>query len=178
IGMSENECAIILNSSPLHDIGKIGIPDRILLKPGKLDEEEWKIMKNHTLIGVRILEGDDCELLNAARTIALTHHEKWDGSGYPNGVAGEDIPVMGRLVAICDVFDALISKRPYKKAWSMDDTIELLKKERGKHFDPHLLDCFLGILPEVLDIKTKCEETSGREYHAHLQIMPSDSCLI
>jgi len=132
IGMNEKECKIILNASPLHDIGKIGIPDRILLKPGKLNGDEWEIMKSHTLIGVRILEGDNCEFLNAARTIALTHHEKWDGSGYPNGIAGEDIPVMGRIVAVCDVFDALISERPYKKAWSVDDASWSSGKREGK----------------------------------------------
>jgi len=178
IGMSEDECTIILNSSPLHDIGKIGIPDRILLKPGKLNAEEWEIMKSHTLIGVRILEGDDCELLNAARTIALTHHEKWDGSGYPNGSAGEKIPVMGRIVAICDVFDALISKRPYKKAWNVNDTLKLLKKEKGKHFDPQLVDCFLGIMPELLDIKEKCDDAREIEYHPNLHLMGSDSCFV
>ncbi len=170
IGMTEDECTIILNSSPLHDIGKIGIPDRILLKPGKLNEAEWEIMKSHTLIGVRILEGDDSELLNAARTIALTHHEKWDGSGYPNGIAGEDIPIMGRIVAVCDAFDALVSKRPYKKAWSVDDTLNLLKEERGKHFDPHLVDSFLGIMPELLDIKATCAEVREIEYHTHLHM--------
>lgn len=175
IGMSEKECKIILNASPLHDIGKIGIPDRILLKPGKLNKDEWEIMKSHTLIGLRILEGDDCELLDAARTIAMTHHEKWDGSGYPNGLAGEDIPIMGRVVAVCDVFDALISERPYKKAWSVDDALELLEKEKGKHFDARLVDCFLGITPELLEIKAKYSEAREMEYRPHLQIISSGS---
>ncbi len=175
IGMNEMECDVILNASPLHDIGKIGIPDRILLKQGKLSNNEWEIMKRHTLIGVRILEGGHCEYLDAAQTIALTHHEKWDGSGYPNRLAGEDIPLMGRIVAVCDVFDALTSERPYKKAWSTDDTLEYLEKEKGKHFDAYLVDCFLGIIPELLKIKAKYAEGREIEYRSHLQIMCSGS---
>jgi len=171
IGMSDKECEVILNASPLHDIGKIGIPDRILLKPGKLNQDEWEIMKSHTLIGERILDGDNCELLDTARTIAITHHEKWDGSGYPNGLTGDNIPVMGRIVAVADVFDALTSERPYKKAWSTDDAFELLRKEKRKHFDAQLVDCFLGIMPELLKIKTEYAEAREMEYHPHLQIM-------
>ncbi len=171
IGMNKKECEVILNASPLHDIGKIGIPDRILLKPGKLSSDEWEIMKTHTHIGEKVLEGDNCEFLDTARTIALTHHEKWDGSGYPNGLAGEDIPLMGRIVAVADVFDALTSERPYKKAWHVDDAFALLEKEKGKHFEPALVDCFLGVMPELLEINTKYTEDREKEYRTHLETM-------
>jgi len=163
IGMNERECAIMLNASPLHDVGKIGIPDRILLKQGKLSRDEWEVMKEHTLIGTKILEGDNCELLGAARTIALTHHEKWDGSGYPHGLSGEDIPLMGRIVAVSDVFDALTSERPYKRAWTVDDAFEYLDKEKGKHFEAGLVDCFLGLMPELLEIRAKYAEVNDEE---------------
>ena len=161
IGMNKKKCEVILNASPLHDIGKIGIPDRILLKPGKLSSDEWEIMKTHTHIGEKVLEGDSCEFLDMARTIALTHHEKWDGSGYPNGLAGENIPLMGRIVAVADVFDALTSERPYKKAWHVDDAFALLEKEKGKHFEPALVDCFLGVIPELLEIKCTAPRLSS-----------------
>lgn len=152
LGLKESECKIILNASPMHDIGKIGIPDKILLKPGKLDSKEWEIMKTHVNQGVEILEGHDSNLLKAAVEIAWTHHEKWDGSGYPNGLIGEKIPVSGRISAIADVFDALTSVRPYKKAWPVEEAVELMKSEKGKHFQPELIDIFLSKLPEILDI--------------------------
>ncbi len=170
-GMNAAECEVMLNASPLHDIGKIGIPDRILLKKGKLDSEEWTIMKSHAEIGARILEGDNCDFLNAAQTIALTHHEKWDGSGYPNGLAGENIPLMGRIVAVADVFDALTSERPYKKAWSMEDAYALLEKEKGKHFDSRLVDIFLALVPELTKIKERYAEENEKEYQTHLEIV-------
>ena len=169
IGMSERDCAIMLNASPLHDVGKIGIPDRILLKQGKLSKDEWEIMKGHTLIGTKILDGDNCDLLSAAQMIALTHHEKWDGSGYPNGLSGEDIPLIGRIVAVSDVFDALTSERPYKRAWTVDVAFEYLSKEKGKHFDAELVDCFLGLRPEVLEIKARYAEGGETECHSHLR---------
>ena len=154
-GMSEEECDLVLNASPMHDIGKIGIPDRILQKPGKLDADEWEIMKTHAQIGADLLDGDDSALLKMARVIALTHHEKWNGTGYPNGLAGEDIPLVGRIVAIADVFDALTSERPYKKAWPVDDAINLIQSERGKHFDPALVDHFMQIINDVIIISEK-----------------------
>lgn len=168
IGMNKVECDIVLNASPLHDIGKIGIPDQILLKPGKLDGAEWVIMKSHALIGDKMLEGDNCELLNAAQMIALTHHEKWDGSGYPNGLAGEDIPLMGRIVALADVFDALTSERPYKKAWTVDDALDLINKEKGRHFDPRLADYFIKLKPKLLEIQGEYAEDNEKEFQSHL----------
>lgn len=157
-GMSEEECDLLLNAAPMHDIGKIGIPDTILLKPGKFEPEEWEIMKTHAQIGADILSGDDMPLLNMASEIALTHHEKWDGSGYPNGLKGEAIPLVGRITALADVFDALTSERPYKKAWSVEDSIALIKEQSGKHFDPALVEHFLKIINSVVEIKEQYAE--------------------
>ena len=159
-GLSDREAKMILDAAPMHDIGKIGIPDSILLKPGKLDAEEWEIMKQHPQIGVEILGNDDSELLSLAREIAISHHEKFDGSGYPNGLSGQDIPLSGRIVAIADVFDALTAERPYKKAWPLEKALNLLKEESGAHFDPELVDCFMRRLPEILAIKEKYAEDS------------------
>lgn len=152
-GMSEQEAETVLNASPMHDIGKIGIPDSVLMKPGKLDPDEWEVMKTHVDIGVEILSGSDFNLMNMAAEIAQSHHEKWDGTGYPGGLVGEDIPLTGRVVAIADVFDALTTERPYKKAWPVDETVEFLKEQSGKHFDPKLVELFIGILPEILQIR-------------------------
>ncbi|MDO6762295.1 HD-GYP domain-containing protein [Agarivorans sp. 1_MG-2023] len=158
-GMSEPDADVLMNAAPMHDIGKIGIPDSVLQKPGKLDADEWDIMQSHAVIGGEILgEGDSSELLDLAKTVALTHHEKWDGSGYPNGLAGEDIPIVGRIVAIADVFDALTSQRPYKQAWPVEKAVDLLKSEAGTHFDPTLVPLFIAALPEILEIKAKFEE--------------------
>jgi putative two-component system response regulator len=142
----------------MHDIGKIGIPDSILLKPGKFEPHEWEVMKTHTTIGAEILSGDDSELLSMAREIALTHHEKWDGSGYPKGLAGEDIPLVGRIVALADVFDALTSERPYKKAWSTEASLDYLHEQRGRHFDPALVELFTARLPGILAISRQYAE--------------------
>lgn len=158
VGMSDDECDLLLNAAPMHDIGKIGIPDHILLKPGKFEPDEWEIMKTHAQIGADILSGDDMPLLNMASDIALTHHEKWDGSGYPNGLKGEDIPLVGRITALADVFDALTSVRPYKKAWTVEDSVALIKDESGKHFEPVLVEHFLDILDAIVDIKTEFAE--------------------
>lgn len=157
-GMTQAEADILLNASPMHDIGKIGIPDRILLKPGKLSPEEWEIMKTHATIGSEILSGHDSELMQVARLIALNHHEKWDGSGYPSGKAGDEIPLVGRIIAVADVFDALTTARPYKKAWPVEDAIDYITQNRGKHFDPRLADLFLANLPEILAIRAKYPE--------------------
>lgn len=157
-GLKEEECEMLLQASPMHDIGKIGIPDHVLLKPGKLDDKEWEIMKTHAEIGTEILKGSKSDLLKMAETIALTHQEKWDGSGYPKGLKGKEIPLEGRISAICDVFDALTSVRPYKKAWSVEDAMALLEKEKGKHFDPELVPLFKQILPEIVAIKEKYSE--------------------
>ncbi|PCI32196.1 MAG: two-component system response regulator [Alphaproteobacteria bacterium] len=148
----------LLNAAPMHDIGKIGIPDEILLKPGKFTPEEWEIMKTHAQIGADILAGNDSDLMIMAHDIALTHHEKWNGTGYPNGLKGEEIPLVGRICALADVFDALTSTRPYKKAWSVEKSINLIKSESGQHFDPLLVDLFLKNLPAIIEIKEKYGE--------------------
>ncbi|MDD4906791.1 MAG: response regulator [Methylobacter tundripaludum] len=158
IGWNEADCELILHASPMHDIGKIGIPDHILLKPGKFEPEEWEIMKTHAVIGANILEGDDSELMKCAGEIALTHHEKWDGSGYPYGLSGEAIPLVGRIAALADVFDALTSVRPYKEAWTVEAAIDLIKENRGTHFDPELVTVFLEQLPGILKIRDQFSE--------------------
>ena len=144
-GLSRHEAERIFTAAPMHDIGKIGIPDSILQKPGPLSTSEWVIMKQHPEIGARILGEDNSELLQYARVIALSHHEKWNGSGYPHGLAGEKIPYEGRIVALADVFDALTSKRPYKEAWPIEEAIAYIRKEAGSHFDPTLAHHFLDI---------------------------------
>jgi len=152
-GFSEAAAEELLNAAPMHDIGKIGIPDAVLRKPGKLDEQEWAVMRQHVEIGARIIGEHASGLLRTAQRIALSHHEKWDGTGYPNGLSGEDIPLEGRIVAIADVFDALTSVRPYKAAWSVEDAVGLLRAESGKHFDPQLVELFIQQLPLILEIK-------------------------
>lgn len=154
-GMDEGQAELLLNASPMHDIGKIGIPDRILLKPGKLDAEEWNIMRTHAKIGADILSGHDSALMGMASEIALCHHEKWDGSGYPNGLSGKDIPLSGRIVAISDVFDALTSVRPYKKAWPVEEAINEIERGAGKHFDAELVEVFHQTIPEILDVRSR-----------------------
>lgn len=158
IGWSDADCDLILNASPMHDIGKIGIPDAILLKPGKLEGHEWEVMKTHASIGAKLLEDEDSNLIRMARDIALTHHEKWDGSGYPQGLGGGAIPQAGRIAALADVFDALTSERPYKKAWTVEAAVELIKENSGKHFDPTLVEVFLRKLPCIVAIKEKFVE--------------------
>jgi len=157
-GMSEADAEMLLNASPMHDIGKIGIPDSVLMKPGKLDPDEWTTMKTHVDIGVEILSGSNSELMNMAAEIAQNHHEKWDGSGYPRGITGEDIPITGRVVAVADVFDALTTSRPYKEAWPVEKALEYLKEQSGKHFDPNMIDYFLEILPDILKIRSQYSE--------------------
>ncbi|AOY87642.1 two-component system response regulator [Marinobacter salinus] len=162
VGWSEADCDLMLNASPMHDIGKIGIPDAVLLKPGRFEPREWEVMKTHSEIGAKLLEGDDSDLLRMARDIALTHHEKWDGSGYPHGLAGESIPQAGRIAALADVFDALTSERPYKSAWTVEAAVALIKENSGKHFDPALVDVFLRELPNIIAIKEKFAEPEKR----------------
>jgi len=168
-GMDNRACSLLRAASPMHDLGKIGIPDSILLKPGKLDAEEWKIMKMHPTIGASVLAGSEHEVMLMAETIAFTHHEKWDGSGYPRGLKGNDIPLTGQIVAVCDVFDALTTKRPYKEAWTVDDAINLIKEQSGRHFNPFLVEKFLQILPEILEIKEQYAETKSEEYKRSLE---------
>jgi cyclic di-GMP phosphodiesterase len=149
---------LIFNAAPMHDIGKIGIPDNVLLKPDKLNDEEWNMMRRHPKIGTEIIGDDESELLQMAKEIALTHHEKWDGTGYPRRLKGEEIPLTGRIVAIADVFDALTTARPYKKAWEVEAAVKLIDDEAGKHFDPSLVALFHSVLPEILDIRDKYAE--------------------
>ncbi len=154
-GLSAAEAAMIRDAAPLHDIGKIGIPDAILLKPGRLDRDEWEIMKRHAAIGGAILADSGFVLLDLARSIALTHHEQWDGSGYPDGLKGERIPIAGRLTAVADVFDALTSERPYKPRWPVAQALDFLKDRAGRHFDPRLVTLFERELPALLEIKNR-----------------------
>lgn len=157
IGWDDAACELILNASPMHDVGKIGIPDGILLKPGPLTPDERDVMQTHTTIGADILGGVD-ELMQMARDIALAHHEKWDGTGYPNRLAGFQIPEAARIVAIADVFDALTSERPYKKPWSVDAAAGFLKDNAGTHFDPTFVDHFIALIPQVLSIRERFTE--------------------
>lgn len=158
LGLDPFSLEVLYHAVPMHDVGKIGIPDRILLKPGKFDPEEWEIMKQHTTIGASIIGDHSAALLHSAKAIALTHHEKWDGSGYPQGLTGEDIPLFGRIAAIADVFDALTSKRPYKKAWPIEDAAEEIKKQSGHHFDPEVAEAFFHCLPEIIEAKHDIEK--------------------
>ncbi|EPR38730.1 response regulator receiver modulated metal dependent phosphohydrolase [Desulfovibrio sp. X2] len=152
-GISADEVELLRNAAPMHDVGKIGVPDAILLKPGKLDPNEWKIMQQHAEIGARILGQSTSELLQAGALVAHTHHEKWDGSGYPRGLSKTDIPLYGRICAVADVFDALTSRRPYKEPFSVETTLEIMRKGRGSHFDPDIFDLFLDNLDGFITIK-------------------------
>jgi len=154
-GLNEKIQDVVFHASQYHDLGKIGIADEILLKPEKLDEDEFEIMKTHARIGFDILKYSQSEYLKAGAVISYSHHEKYDGSGYPIGLVGETIPLPGRIVAIADVFDALTQVRPYKKAWSVEDACTLLVEEKGKHFDPNLVDLFMENLDEMKSIKSK-----------------------
>jgi putative two-component system response regulator len=155
LGWPAEQVETILWSSLMHDVGKLGIPDRILQKPGRLTPEERKVMELHTTIGGSILKGSNAPILQKSRVVALTHHEKYDGTGYPRGLKGEKIPVEGRITILADVFDALSSKRVYKEAMPEADVLGILEEGRGTHFDPALLDVFLGSLAEVRNIKER-----------------------
>ena len=158
MGLRKKTVETILYSAPMHDIGKIGIPDDILLKTGKLNAEEWRIMKSHTIIGANILKGSKIGFVRMGAMIALTHHEKWDGSGYPNGLKGRQIPLAGRIVALADVFDALTSKRTYKKPFPVQESNRIIEEGRGTHFDPEVVDAFFAIQAEILQIKSMFED--------------------
>ena len=153
IGLSRQEIDNISYAAPMHDVGKIGIPDSIILKNGKLDDDEFSIVKSHTTIGAVILENARGTVLQTAQTIALSHHEHWNGNGYPNGLAGEEIPLPARIVALTDTFDALTSRRPYKNPYPIDISCEIIRNERGRHFDPGIVDLFLDNIDEVIAIK-------------------------
>lgn len=149
----------LLNAAPMHDVGKIGIPDAVLLKPGKLDAAEWDIMRRHPEIGAEIIGADHPGgVLRMAHTVALCHHEKWDGSGYPRGLAGAAIPLEARIVAIADVFDALTSARPYKKAWPVEAALDHMRAEAGRHFDPWLMEVFSGLRSQIDAIRARWQD--------------------
>ncbi|MEA3512076.1 MAG: response regulator [Campylobacterota bacterium] len=158
-GLSEEIQECIFYASPFHDIGKVGIADNILLKPAKLTDEEFDVMKTHPTIGYSILKDTKSKYLKMGALISLTHHEKYNGTGYPNGLSADSIPIEGRIVAIADVFDALVSTRPYKKAWSFDDALELLKKESGVHFDPVLVELFQKNISSIKKIYDMFQES-------------------
>ena len=153
MNLSDTQCELLLAASPMHDVGKIGIPDHILLKPGKLTAEEFEIIKTHTTIGADILNSPTSELLSAARDIALYHHEKWDGSGYPRGIGGNEIPLMARIVAVADVYDALTTTRPYKKPWPAKEALAEITRLSGSHFDPTVVKAFIACYDDILRIK-------------------------
>ena len=169
-GLNEHEAEMIRHASLMHDVGKIATPDAVLRKPGKLTEDEWEVMRAHTLEGARILSGSRSRLVQMAETIAMTHHERWDGSGYPNGLAGEDIPVEGRITAVCDVFDALVSKRTYKHAWTLADTLAEIRAQSGRQFDPHLVEIFLTIVGDLPpDLLGEGDDAASPAFVADLQ---------
>jgi putative two-component system response regulator len=161
LGWDDHLVDLILQAAPMHDIGKLGTPDHILLKPAHLTAAEFDIMKLHTVIGGEILKDSESPMLKMAAQIALGHHEKWDGSGYPKGLAGEAIPATARVVAVADVFDALTSSRPYKRAWEIDRAVALLKDGRGTHFDADCIDAFLGDMDTVLAIREQFQDSPG-----------------
>jgi len=149
IGFTKEQGELLLTTSPLHDIGKIAIPDAILLKPSSLEPHEFEIIKTHTTLGAKMLSGSDSVFLKMAETIALSHHEKWNGGGYPNAIKEEEIPLVGRICAVADVFDALSSQRPYKRAWTFEETMAEISRLKGTHFDPRLVEAFLDIADEI-----------------------------
>ena len=170
-GYSASAAEELLHAAPMHDVGKIGIPDAILGKPGKLDSEEWTVMRQHTTIGAHIIGEHSSGLLKLASSIALHHHEKWNGSGYPDGLGADDIPHAARIVAVADVFDALTSVRPYKRAWTIEDALALLRRESGQHFDPKLIEAFMDCLPRILDTYERwpdAQSDSGKDALAYL----------
>lgn len=153
LGLGKEQSLMMKYAAPMHDVGKIGIPDGLLLKPGKLTDEEFKIIRLHTVIGAKILSGTTLPLLEIAREIALSHHEKWDGSGYPFNLSGSDIPLSGRIVAVTDVFDALTSNRVYKSAWTIERTLDFIREQRGQHFDPDIVDAFFAVADAIVAVK-------------------------
>ncbi len=155
LGLSKAEVESIQYASPMHDIGKLGVPDSILMKPGKLTPQEFKEMQNHTIFGAKILENAKADLLRVSEQIAFTHHEKWDGSGYPRGLKGESIPLSGRIVALADVFDALTSKRCYKPAFPLEQSLDIIKEGSGRHFDPKIVQAFLNNIEKFLAVKAQ-----------------------
>jgi putative two-component system response regulator len=157
-GHSAKDADALFLAAPMHDVGKIGIPDSIMLKPGKLTPEEIAIMQKHPEIGAEILGESDSDLIELAKVVAMTHHEKWDGTGYPKQLKGKDIPIEGRIVALADVFDALTSVRPYKEAWTVEKAIEFITSQKAQHFDPELVDLFVQELDKIVEIKNRWKD--------------------
>lgn len=162
VGWDRERAELLEQAAPMHDTGKIGIPDAILKKPGKLDEEEWKVMKTHPRIGYEILSQSEAPLFKLAAEVSLYHHERWDGSGYPTGLAGETIPESARIVAVADVFDALTTKRPYKEPWPVERALETLDASAGTHLDARMVSAFQGILPRILTLKQHWDQQESR----------------
>jgi putative two-component system response regulator len=158
LGLSVEEQELLLEAAPMHDIGKVGITDKILLKPGRLDADEFEIMKQHAIYGYELLKGSSSKVLQAGAEIARGHHEKFDGSGYPGGIRGAEIPLFSRIVAVADVFDALTSERPYKEAWTLEAAVDFLVQGSGKHFDPQCVQAFLNAWEDVMDIRNRYQE--------------------
>lgn len=158
MGLGNSFAEQLVHAAPMHDIGKIGIPDAVLLKPGRLDDQELAIMRRHPQLGARILENSTSALIKLAHSVALYHHEKWDGSGYPFGLKAEEIPIEARIVAVADVFDALTNKRPYKEAWPTEKAVAEICRQRGKHFDPAIVEALLECLPELEKINAEWQE--------------------
>ncbi len=163
LGLPDHTLDELEYASPMHDIGKIGIPDAILLKPGKLTTEEWEVMKQHTIIGYDILAKSNSPYLQMAASIALCHHERWDGSGYPNGLSGEEIPIESRIVAIADTLDALTTVRPYKAPWSLEKSFEYIRENAGRHFDPACVEAFFSEREKIREIYSNCSDINGKD---------------
>lgn len=180
LGLHKTAVELLEQACPMHDIGKIGIPDNVLLKPGKLEGSEWETMQTHATLGAHILQGDhnDSELLQVAAEIALTHHERWDGLGYPNGLKGEEIPLFTRITSVCDVFDALTSRRPYKEPWSVDEARAFVVKQSGTAFDPAVVACFQSEFEKICDVKVcypDIELALGGGDHSSLKSSAADA---
>jgi putative two-component system response regulator len=152
LGLGDRMVFLVRNTAPLHDIGKIAIPDSILLKPGRLSEQQFEVVKTHAMLGSRVLSGGDSELLEVAERIVRHHHERWDGDGYPDGLAGERIPAVARIAHVADVFDVLVHERPYKDSWSVEAAAEEIRRGAGKQFDPEIVEAFLDLGPRVWEV--------------------------
>ncbi len=161
IGLPEQDAELLKMVSPMHDVGKVSIPDSILNKPGKLSEEDFALMKLHTIVGYDIFKGSKGRVMSSAAIVAWQHHEKWNGTGYPRGISGEQIHIFARITAVADVFDALASERVYKRAWPIDKVMKLFEEERGKHFDPQLVDALVACLPDILEIREQLNDPPG-----------------